>query len=52
MRYRNIAEAVSQLGLGLACQIIQRLCDLCAGQCMFAPNVYALSPESRPFLVT
>ena len=34
MRYRNIAEAVSQLGLGLACQIIQRLCDLCAGQCL------------------
>ena len=32
MRYRNIAEAVSQLGLGLACQIVQRLCDLCTGQ--------------------
>ena len=34
MRYRNIAEAASQLGLGLTCQIVQRLCDLCAGQCL------------------
>ena len=42
MRYRNIAEAVSQLGLGLACQIVQCLCDLCTGQRLVRAELVSL----------